>query len=78
MPFGQPETATIRWELAMDADALVGLLGTFSWVILMDEASRAQLFETARRILREELSLVDAATVSVPYRSDVWRARRDG
>ena len=78
VPFGQPETATIRWELAMDADALVGLLGTFSWVILMDEASRAQLFETARRILREELSLSDAATVAVPYRSDVWRARRDG
>jgi hypothetical protein len=62
----------------MSAEALIGLLGTFSWVILMDDTSRAQLFETARGILRDELGDDEAATVTVPYRADLWRARRDG
>ncbi len=78
VPFGQPQTTTFRWEVVLDADALVGLFGTFSWVILMDEASRAQLFETARRVLRDELSVDGAATMTVPYRANIWRARRDG
>jgi SAM-dependent methyltransferase len=77
-PFGQPETTTVRWEVELDADALVGLLGTFSWVILMDEKSRADLLATARRVLRDEFGVEDAATVPVPYRSELWRARRDG
>jgi SAM-dependent methyltransferase len=78
VPFGPPETTTIRWDVALDADALIGLLGTFSWVILMDDTSRARLFETARRFLREELAVDDTATLTVPYRAEVWRARRDG
>jgi SAM-dependent methyltransferase len=78
VPFGAPERTTIRWEMKLDADALVGLLGTFSWVILMDDTSREQLFETALRMLRDELGDDETATVTVPYRVDVWRARRDG
>jgi SAM-dependent methyltransferase len=77
VPFRAPETTTIRWEVELDADALVGLLGTFSWVILMDDTSREQLFETAQRILRDELGDDESATATVPYRADLWRARRD-
>jgi SAM-dependent methyltransferase len=78
VPFGQPERTRLRWDVEMNAEALIGLLGTFSWVILMDDTSRAQLFETARGILRDELGDDEAATVTVPYRADLWRARRDG
>jgi SAM-dependent methyltransferase len=78
VPFAQPERTTIRWDVELDADQLIGLLGTFSWVILMDETSRQQLFETARRIVRDELGDDDSGTVTVPYRAGVWRARRDG
>jgi SAM-dependent methyltransferase len=77
VPFGAAEMTTIRWDLELDADALIGLLGTFSWVILMDDVSRDELFETARRILREELGEDRTATMTLPYRVDVWRARRD-
>ncbi len=78
VPFDQPETTTIRWEVALDADALVGLLGTYSWVILMDDTSRTRLFETARRVLHDDLGVEDEMTVGVPYRTDLWRARRQG
>jgi SAM-dependent methyltransferase len=77
LPFGAPEMTTIRGEVELNADALLGLLGTFSWVILMDETSREQLFETAQRMVRDELGDDETATVTLPYRTDVWRAHRD-
>ena len=39
----------ITWEVALDADELIGLLGTFSLVILMEDDVWARLLETARR-----------------------------
>ena len=75
-PFDQPEQTVITWDVALDADELVGLLGTFSWVILMEEDARARLFETARRLLRDVLGVEGDVTVDVGYRAEVWRARR--
>ncbi|MGD0747381.1 MAG: class I SAM-dependent methyltransferase [Acidimicrobiales bacterium] len=76
VPFDQPEQTVITWEVALDADELVGLLGTFSWVILMEEGARARLFETARRLLRDALGVEGDVTVDVGYRAEVWSARR--
>jgi SAM-dependent methyltransferase len=76
LPFEQPEYTAITWDVALDADELVGLLGTFSWVILMEDEARARLFETARRLLRDALGVAGDVTVDVGYRADVWKARR--
>jgi SAM-dependent methyltransferase len=76
VPFDQPESTAITWDVDLTADDLIGLLGTFSWVILMDEGAREQLFETARRFLRDSMSVDGATTIAVPYRAEVWRARR--
>jgi hypothetical protein len=76
VPFDKPESTAITWDVDLTADDLIGLLGTFSWVILMDEEARARLFDTARRFLRESMSVDGAATIAVPYRAEVWRARR--
>ena len=76
VPFDQPEQTVITWDVALDADELVGLLGTFSWVILMEEGARASLFETARRLLRDALGVEGDVTVDVGYRAEVWSARR--
>jgi SAM-dependent methyltransferase len=65
LPFDAPEHTVVRWDVALTADQLIGLLGTFSWVIVMDEPTRS----------RAEGVEADA-TVDVGYRSDVWRARR--
>ena len=51
LPFDQPEKKVITWNVALNADELIGLLGTFSWVILMEDEARDRLFETARRVL---------------------------
>jgi SAM-dependent methyltransferase len=78
VPFHRPERTSITWEVALDADELVGLLGTFSWVILMEDDARARLLETARRALRDMLGVSGDVTVDMPYRADVWKARRHG
>ena len=78
VPFDQPEQTVITWDVALDADELVGLLGTFSWVILMEDDARTRLFETARRLLRDALGVAGDASVDVGYRAEVWTARRHG
>ncbi|HEY1832599.1 MAG TPA: class I SAM-dependent methyltransferase [Acidimicrobiales bacterium] len=76
VPFTQPAFETFRWELPRTADDLIGLLGTFSWVILMEEATRQHLLSEARRLLRELLGIEGDVTVDVTYRADAWRATR--
>ena len=78
LPFDQPEQKVITWDVALNADELIGLLGTFSWVILMEDAARERLFETARRVLRDALGVSGDATVDVGYRAEVFKARRQG
>jgi SAM-dependent methyltransferase len=76
VPFTQPTFETFRWELPLTADDLIGLLGTFSWVILMEEPTRQHLFSEARRLLKELLGIAGDVTVDVTYRADAWRATR--
>jgi SAM-dependent methyltransferase len=78
VPFDQAEHTVLTWTVALNADELVGLLGTFSWVILMEEDARARLLDGARRALRDMLGVEGDATVDVGYRADVWKARRLG
>jgi SAM-dependent methyltransferase len=76
VPFDQPEQTVITWDVALNADELVGLLGTFSWVILMEDEARARLFDTARRVLRDALGVSGDVTVDIGYRAEVFKARR--
>ena len=78
VPFDQPEQKVITWDVALNADELIGLLGTFSWVILMEDEARERLFETARRVLRDALGISGDVTVDVGYRAEVFKARRHG
>ncbi len=76
VPFDQPEHRRHAWDVALDADELIGLLGTFSWVIALPEAARSRLLNEARRILRELLGVEGEVTVDVAFKADAWRARR--
>jgi SAM-dependent methyltransferase len=78
VPFDQPEKKVITWDVALTADDLIGLLGTFSWVILMEDDARARLFDTARRVLRDALGVSGDVTVDIGYRAEVFKARRHG
>jgi SAM-dependent methyltransferase len=76
LPFAPAEIEVFRWDVALNADELIGLLGTFSWVILMEEDARTRLFETARRVLRDALGVSGDVTVDIGYRAEVFKARR--
>jgi len=76
VPFDQPEHEVFRWDIALNADELIGMLGTFSWVITMPDDTRARILEEARRLLREMLGVEGDVTVDVAFRADAWRSRR--
>jgi SAM-dependent methyltransferase len=76
VPFDQPEHEVFIWEIALNADELIGLLGTFSWIITMPEDLRLRVVAEARRLLGELLGVEGEATVDVAFRSEVWRSRR--
>ena len=75
LPFADPVQHVHHWDIALDADDLIGLLGTFSWIILMPEERRTALFDEARRLLRDGLGIEGSVTVDVAYRSEAWRTR---
>jgi SAM-dependent methyltransferase len=75
VPFDPPEHEVFTWDVALDADDLIGLLGTLSWVIGLPEEERGHLVAEARRLLRELLGIDGDVTVDVAFRSDVWRSR---
>ncbi len=77
VPFGAPEHHVVRWTMALDADEIVGLLGTLSAVILMEEERRTRLIDEARRLL-DQLLGGGGATIDVDFRCEAYRAWRTG
>jgi SAM-dependent methyltransferase len=76
VPFDEPEHEVYRWDVALNADELIGLLGTFSWIITMPEQTRTGVLAAARRLLRDLLGVHGEVTVDVAFRSDAWRSHR--
>ena len=65
-----------RWDLALDADDLIGLLGTFSWIITMPDETRRGGVRRSSRLLSQLLWCRGEVTVDVAFRCDAWRSRR--
>jgi SAM-dependent methyltransferase len=76
VPFDQPEHEVFRWDVALNADELIGLLGTLSSIITLPEERRRRVTDEARRLLRELLGVEGDVTVDVAFRADAWRSRR--
>jgi len=76
VPFDQPEHEVFTWDVALNADELIGLLGTFSWLITMPEETRRGVIAEARRLLKELLGVEGDVTVDVAFRADAYRSRR--
>jgi len=75
LPFGEPEHETFIWNTALTADELIGLLGTFSWMLLMDDARRSGLLDQARQLLADVMGVEGDATVDMQFRADAYRTR---
>jgi SAM-dependent methyltransferase len=76
VPFDQPEHTAFTWDVPLNSDELIGLLGTFSWIITMPDDRRQRIVDEVRRVLRDVVGLGGDATVDVGFRSDAWRSRR--
>jgi SAM-dependent methyltransferase len=77
-PFTQPERKAFTWDIALNADELIGLLGTFSWIITMPEPQRARVIAEARRVLKDGIGVEGDVTVDVQYRAEAWRSSLNG
>ncbi|MGZ4689088.1 MAG: class I SAM-dependent methyltransferase, partial [Acidimicrobiia bacterium] len=53
--FDQPEHEVFTWDVALNADDLIGLLGTISFIITLPDQRRERVMAEARRLLRELL-----------------------
>jgi len=73
-PFSEPEHEAFRSEIPLNADELIGLLGTLSWIISMVPSEREGLFATARRLLRDALGIEGDVTVDVTFKCDTFRS----
>ncbi|HEY3833802.1 MAG TPA: class I SAM-dependent methyltransferase [Acidimicrobiia bacterium] len=75
LPFDPPEEETFRFDVALTADDIIGLLATFSWIITLSEEQREKIYADARRLMREFLGLEGDATTDVGFRADTYRTR---
>jgi len=78
LAFDPPEHEVFRWDVALNADELIGLLGTLSWIITMSDDRRERIIGEARRLLRELLGVDGEVTVDVTFRADAWRSCWNG
>jgi SAM-dependent methyltransferase len=76
VPFDQPDHEVVRWDVALNADEVIGLLGTFSSIITLPEETRSGVMSEARRLLGEWLGVEGDVTVDVAFRSEAWRTNR--
>jgi SAM-dependent methyltransferase len=77
VPFDQAEQKTFKWDVALTADDLIGLLGTFSWFLTMDDDARERVFTEARRLLRDLMGVEGDVTVDVLFRCVAYRTHRN-
>jgi SAM-dependent methyltransferase len=76
LPFGDPEHQRFTFTLPLTSEHLIGLLGTLSWIILMEHDDRQRLLDTARRLLRDALGVEGDVTVDVDFVCDAFKAQR--
>jgi SAM-dependent methyltransferase len=75
-PFDVAEHEEFRYRVALDADELVGLLGTSSWVLTLPDDERATLIAETRSYLAEVMGIQAQVKAEVPFATNVWRAHR--
>jgi SAM-dependent methyltransferase len=73
LEFDQPELFEVEWSWPRTPDELVGLFGTYSGTIALDESGR---HEVEARVRGHVAQLGDEDRVEVPMRTRGWVARR--
>jgi SAM-dependent methyltransferase len=77
-PFGPVERFDLPWRQSTNPDALIDLLASRSYVIVLPDAERAALMARVRRFLETDPATAGKAEISVPYVTRCSRAQRCG
>ena len=77
-PFGPVERYDLPWRQSTTPEALIDLLASRSYVIVLSEAERTALLAKVRHFLATDPSTAGQATISVPYVTRCSRAQRSG
>ena len=75
-PFGPMEHHSVRWLYSIAPDALVDLVASRSYVIVMDEPTRRHLLDEVRQIVERWRASTPSAEIAVPYETHSFRAHR--
>jgi len=73
-PFAQPECRVFDRTMSLNLDELVGLLGTYSRVIVLEPDEREALLATVRSLLAERLGPSGDETVDLVFRCRTFRS----
>ncbi|HEX4197867.1 MAG TPA: class I SAM-dependent methyltransferase [Caulobacteraceae bacterium] len=73
-PFGPVERFDLEWRQSTTPAALIELLASRSYVIVLSEPQRAALFAKVRRFLETDPATAGKAEISVPYVTRCSRA----
>jgi SAM-dependent methyltransferase len=71
--FGQPEQRLFTWSAPMSLDDIVGLIGTFSWMLTLADDERAALLDDARTTMGRVLGIDGDQTVDIGFGADAYR-----
>jgi ubiquinone/menaquinone biosynthesis C-methylase UbiE len=74
--FGASMHRTFSLNQALDPDLLVGLVQSRSYVATLPEADRLGVLEGVRRLCREHPALAGGSEFSMPYRTEVFLAKK--
>jgi SAM-dependent methyltransferase len=73
--FGQTERFEVGWSRELDADGLVELVASRSYIITAAAEERERIFAAVRRLVATHPQLAGRASFELPYRTYAFRAR---
>jgi SAM-dependent methyltransferase len=75
-PFDQPELRTLRWVDEQSRDAVLDLVASRSYIIVLPEAERRGVLDAVRRLLDTAPELAGRETIPMPYVTYAHRSVR--
>jgi SAM-dependent methyltransferase len=75
-PFSQPERTTVRWRETFTTEQLVGLAGTYSGFIVLNEAEQARVRSNLADFVVNHPLMAGREEIELPMRCHCWRAVR--
>ncbi|MHC5797239.1 class I SAM-dependent methyltransferase [Lacisediminihabitans sp. FW035] len=77
-PFGPTETMQVDWQNPIDAQSLVALVASRSYIITASPERRTTILAAVRELAASDPALAGRSTFALPYRTHAFRAKLSG